>query len=56
MQADLRSLNAKYGAFGNIFEGTSTGTEEQISQLVRDIATKTGNRYLKELKLLPYKT
>lgn len=56
MQADLRTLNAKHGSFGDIFEGLGKKMEEQITQLVRDISDKTGNRYQKELKLLPYRS
>ena len=54
-QADLRTLTAKYGAFGDVFEASAKEMEEQISQLVRDVSDKTGNRYQKELKLLPFR-
>lgn len=56
-QADLRTLSAKYGSFGDVFEGSSKkAIEEEIMSLVRDVADKTGLRHQKELKLLPFKS
>ena len=53
----MRTLGVKYGSFGDLFEGTSKKeTEEEIMSLVRDVADKTGFRYQKELKLLPFKS
>lgn len=57
LQADLRTLSVKYGSFGDVFDGASEKEiEEQIMSLVRDVADKTGLRYQKELKLLPFKS
>ncbi len=53
----MRTLSAKYGSFGNVFDGASTkDIEEQIMTLVRNVADKTGSRYQKELKLLPFRS
>lgn len=52
----MRSLQAVYGSFGDVFEEDGKQHEEQIANAVKKVATRTAERAQKELKLLPFRT
>lgn len=56
LQADLRSLYAVYGSFGDVFEVEPEKTADQIARVTKEVADRTAERAQKELKLLPFRT
>ena len=56
VQADIRSLSAVHGSFGDVFGENQKEKEQQILKLARQIAEQTTDRGRLELKLLPYRS